>query len=229
MGRWAIAIVVTLAGLATPSHSDAAEADRGADEQQVLFDIPAQPLGAALEHFMEAAKVSVVVDSAEIAGRRSALLHGQFSAEGALRSLLVGTALIPRQIGDRAYTLDRLIRMGATQPLPRFIAYSTAIQQAVTNALCLHDETRPMHYRAVMRLWLSPGGTVTHVQLGDSTGSTSLDAAIGNALDHVRIGAPVPAGLPQPVKLAILPPAKPGDVACPPTDAVDQAARNLAR
>jgi hypothetical protein len=229
IGLLAIAIVVAIAGLATPSHSSAAEANQGADEPQVLFDIPAQPLAAALEHFMEVANVSVVVDSAAIAGRTSAALRGHFSPEGALRSLLAGTGLDPRPIGSHAYTLDPLPHAGAAQPLPRFTNYATAIQQAVTNALCQRDETRPTHYRVVMRLWLSPAGAVTHVQLGGSTGSPSLDTAIGNALEHISIGAPVPAGLPQPVKLAILPRVTPGDAACPSSDAGGQPAQNLSR
>jgi hypothetical protein len=71
----------------------------------------------------------------------------------------------------------------------------------------------------VMRLWLSPGGAVTHVQLAGSTGSQSLDAAIGDALEHIDIGVPLPVGLPQPVKLAILPGTTTGDAACPASDA----------
>jgi Secretin and TonB N terminus short domain len=209
----AIAIVLAITTLATQSCSLAAEGNQRADEFPVVFNIPAQPLVAALEHFMEAAKVSVVVDSAVIAGRTSAPLRGHFSPEGALRSLLAGTGLDPRPIGSRAYTLDPLPDAGAVHTVPRFTNYAMAIQQAVTNALCQSDETRPTHYRVVMRLWLSPGGAVTHVQIGGSTGSR----------------APVPAGLPQPVKLAILPRVTPSDAACPPNDAGGQPAQNLSR
>jgi hypothetical protein len=229
IGRLSVAIVVAITALATVSHSPAAGVDQGADRSPVRFNIPAQPLAVALEQFMETANVSVVVDSSVIAGRTSATLRGQFSPEGGLRSLLTGTGLDPRPIGSRAYTLDPLPHTDAAQSLPRFTNYAMAIQQAVTNALCQRDETRPTHYRAVMRLWLSPGGAVTHVQLGGSTGSSGLDMAIENALAHINIGAPVPAGLPQPVKLAILPRMTPSDAACPTGEAGGQPAQNLSR
>jgi len=195
----------------------------------MLFDVPAQPLAAALEHFMEAAKASVVVDSAVIAGRTSASLQGYFSPEGALRSLLSGTGLDPRSIGFRAYTLDLSPRVGAAQPSLPFAFYAAAIQQAVTNALCQHGETRPTHYRVVMRLWISPAGAVNHIRLGGSTGNPSLDTAIGDALEHIDIGAPAPVGLPQPVKLAILPRATPSEAACSPSEAGVQPMQNLTR
>jgi hypothetical protein len=64
---------------------------------------------------------------------------------------------------------------------PRFVKYAAAIWQAVTTASCLRDETRPTHYPAVMRLWLSVAGTVTRVEILSTTGSPSLDVAIGDA------------------------------------------------
>lgn len=224
-----IAVVATIVILATPARSLAAEANQGVDEPPTPFDIPAQPLSAALEQFMQAAKASVVVDSAMIAEHTSASLQGHFSPEGALRLLLSGTGLAPRSIGFRAYTLDPSPRLGAAQPSPQFSDYAAAIQQAVTSALCRHSETRPTRYRVVMRLWVNPAGAVSHVQLGGSTGSSSLDAAIGDALEHIDIGAPAPTGLPQPVKLAILPRATPSKAACPASDAGDQPMQDFAR
>jgi hypothetical protein len=227
IGFLAVAIVVITAILATPFRSSAVGSEQNADEVPTRFDIPAQPLATALEQFMGTANVSVVVDSAAIAGRTSAALHGQFSPEGGLRSLLIGTGIDPRPIGSRAYTLAPLPHAGAAQSLPRFTNYAMAIQQAVTNALCQRDETRPTQYRLVMRLWLNPEGTVTQVKLGVSTGSPGLDMAIENALEHIRVGAPVPAGLPQPVKLAILPRATSSDPGCSPNNMGEQLSQSI--
>jgi hypothetical protein len=177
------------------------------------FDLPAQPLAAALERFMAVTNLTVIVDSAAVAGRTSARLQGAFPPEQALRFLLAGTDLDPRPIGAGAYTLVRRPHPPEARPLPRFPDYAAAVQQAVTAALCRHDDTRPTHYRMVMRLWLSPAGAVTRVDLASTTGNPGLDRAIGDTLQHLEIGAPAPRDLPQPVKLAILPRAT--SAACP--------------
>jgi hypothetical protein len=211
---FAVIVVSIIASLASPARVSTAKAGPDAGVSRVQFDVPAQPLEAALESFMAAANVAVLVDSAVISGRRSAALQGSFSPEGALRSLLEGTGLDPRPIGSSAYTLVPSPGTTDVRPQPRFVKYAAAIQQAVTTALCLRDETRPTHYRTVMRLWLSAVGTVTRVEISSTTGSPSLDVAIGDALKQIDVGAPTPSGLPQPVKLAILPRAV-NDAACP--------------
>jgi hypothetical protein len=209
-----MAIIASLANPACMSSADAAEGGHGSTVQ---FDIPAQPLATALEGFMAAAKVAIIVDSAVIAGRTSVPLQGPFSPDGALRVLLGGTGLDPRPIGTGAYTLVLSPRPAAVRSPPRFIQYAAAIQQVVTTALCRQDETRPTHYRMLMRLWLSPAGMVTRVELSSTTGNPSLDMAIGDALKHIDVGAPTPSGLPQPVKLAVMPHTA-NDAACPPGD-----------
>ena len=209
----AVIVVSIIADIAAPTRVSIAKADPDAGGLRVQFDLPAQPL-AALESFMAAAKVAVFVDSATISGRRSAALQGSFSPEGALRSLLAGTGLDPRPIGASAYTLVPSQGAADVRPHPRFLKYAAAIQQAVIAALCLRDETRPTHYRTVMRLWLSGAGTATRVEISTTTGSPNLDAAIGDALKQIDVGAPTPSGLRQPVKLAILPRAV-NDAACP--------------
>jgi len=193
----------------------AAENRQEAASSAISFDIPALPLGTALDRFMSVTNVAVFVDSAVIAGRTSTALQGYLSPDGALRSLLTGTGLDPQPIGSGAYTLVQLTHPPEIQPLPRFADYAAALQKMVTAALCRRDDTRPTHYRMVIRLWLNPAGAVTRVELGSSTGDPGLDLAIGDALRHIDIEMPAPAGLPQPVKLAIMP-LTTGDAACPP-------------
>lgn len=98
-------VVSIIADIAAPTRVSIAKADPDAGGLRVQFDMPAQPLAAALESFMAAAKVAVFVDSATISGRRSAALQGSFSPEGALRSLLVGR-LRSRRRGGATTTIS---------------------------------------------------------------------------------------------------------------------------
>ena len=171
----------------------------------VEFDIPEQPLAAALERFMSVSNVTVVVDSAIIGARRSSAVRGALSPDGALQSLLEGTGLDSRHIGQGAYTLVPLPQ-GAEAPLrlPRFMDYAAAVQRAVMAALCRIDDTSPIRYRTVIRLWLYPDGKAKLAELAISTGNPGRDTAITGALGRVEVG-PVPRNLPQPIKLAIAP------------------------
>lgn len=192
-----------IVAIASSFYLSVAKADPVAYES-IHLDIPAQPLAGALERFMAATNVAVIVDSKMIMGRTSAALQGSFSPDGALHTMLAGTGLDPRPLGAGAYTLV-LLPMAESRSPPRFIQFAATVQQAVTTALCQRDETHPTHYRTVMRLWLDSAGTVTRVELGNTTGNPTLDAAISDALQHINVGVPTPSGLPQPVKLAIVP------------------------
>jgi hypothetical protein len=179
----------------------------------VEFDIPGQPLGAALERFMSLSQVAVIVDSTIVGIRRSNAIHGSFTPDGALQSLLDGTRLDGRAIGPGVYTLLRAPH--AVEARPRFGDYAAAVQRAVTRALCRGDETEPFRYRTVIRLWFQPDGVATRVELAVSTGSRSGDDKITHALERLDVGSPVPSNLPQPIKLAIAPRAT-GAATCSP-------------
>lgn len=201
-----IAIAAGAASLGFPSVLEAnPNAPENAQRSTILFDLPALPLAIALERFMAITKVAVIVDSEVIGGRTSVALHGRFSPDQALRSLVAGTGLDPQPLEFEAYTIVASPRSTESQPLSRFTQYAAAIQQAVTNTLCQFDETRPTHYRVVVRMWLNWSGTTTCVELATRTGSPGLDRAISDALQRTEVGLPPPTDLPQPVKLAIMP------------------------
>ncbi|NVO13585.1 MAG: hypothetical protein HXX10_06060 [Rhodoplanes sp.] len=169
------------------------------------FDIPEQPLGAALERFMTLSNVMVVVDSVTVGSRKSNAIRGAFPPNDALRSLLAGTGLNSLPIGPSAYMLVPVPHAAEAQRLPRFMDYAAAVQRAAVASLCRRDDTRPTNYRTVIRLWLRPEGTVQRVELAVSTGSPGRDIAIADMLQRIEIDTPVPANLPQPIKLAITP------------------------
>jgi hypothetical protein len=188
----------------------------------VEFDIPEQPLAVALERFMSQSNVTIVVDGAIIGASRSNPVRGAFSPDGALQSLLEGTGLDSRHIGPGAYTLVPMQQsVELRSRLPRFADYAAAVQRAVIATLCRRDDTVPDRYRAVIRLWLFPEGKAKRAELAISTGSPSRDTAITDLLQQVDVGMPVPARLPQPIKLAILPRAS-GGTACVADHAVVQ-------
>jgi Secretin and TonB N terminus short domain len=180
-------------------------------DQPTAFDFPSEPLAIALERLMAATSLAIIVDSGLTDGRRSSSLNGIFTPEQALRRMLAGTGLEARAVGGGLFTL---VQGTARPPLPRFIDFAAAVQAAVTDALCRRSDARPTYYRTVMRLWFDPAGVVTRAELGHSTGDRKLDMAVISTLQHLDVGAPLPSGLPQPVKLAIMPRAT-ESAACP--------------
>ncbi|WP_225705209.1 STN domain-containing protein [Bradyrhizobium cenepequi] len=160
---------------------------------------------------MAASSLAIIVASGLTDGRQSSSLKGSFTPEQALRRMLAGTGLEARAVGSGLFTL---VQGTARPPLPRFIDFAAAVQAAVTDALCRRSDARPTSYRTVMRLWFDPAGVVTRAELGHSTGDRKLDMAVTSTLQHLDVGAPLPSGLPQPVKLAIMPRAT-ESAACP--------------
>ena len=69
------------------------------------FDLPAQPLDAALVAFGEATGYSVLVSSELAAGRMAAPVRGDYTPAEALQRLLAGTQLGVRFSGRNAFTL----------------------------------------------------------------------------------------------------------------------------
>lgn len=203
---WALFVVGGLAALtvtAVPQLSRAAE-------QLVEFDIPAQPLDAALGAYGAATRIQLLFDPEITEGRRTNALKGTFTAETALRQLLAGTGVAARTIGDEGFTLVR--ELGASSPrdwsdtspmVRRFNAYSAAVQGAMRSALCLHKETMPGSYRVLARLWIGRSGMADRAELLTSTGDAGRDAMLAESFRGLAIGSSPPSDLPQPVTLLV--------------------------
>ena len=80
----ACAVLGALPGAAFPACEARTQASSG--EQRIAFDIPAQPLDAALASYFRATGVQLLYDSALTAGRRSGAVRGNFTPRGALRN-----------------------------------------------------------------------------------------------------------------------------------------------
>jgi hypothetical protein len=87
----------------------------------------------------------------------------------------------------------------------RFDVYSAALQDALHNALCRHQETAPGSYRVLARAWIGSAGLTDRAELLTSLGDARRDALLTESLRGLAVGSPPPAGLPQPVTLLITP------------------------
>jgi hypothetical protein len=220
------AILLTiLLGVVTP----VAAQDTRSSEAWINFDIPAQPLGGALSGYASATHIQLFVDASLTSGRRSAALHGVFTAEAGLFGLIAGTGLTALPIGDEGFTLIPLQEMQAGKggeelqsdtrlSALEFVDYSARLQRDLTAALCRREDTRPGSYRTLVRLWLGSSGSVTRADVLTSTGDRARDETLLNALRSSVAGEAPPRGLPQPITLLLTPGAKPSEDYCPSTN-----------
>ena len=72
---------------------------------QHRFDIPAQPLGAALDEFARQADVTLLFSSALVSRAHTAGVHGDLAVSAALDRLLGGTGLAFRQVSPSAIAI----------------------------------------------------------------------------------------------------------------------------
>lgn len=171
------------------------------------IDVPAGALGDALYAYSSATGLEVLVSRDMVAGRRSAAVAGIAAPDAALRVLLNGTGLVPRYVGDSAFTLVPVSPAAApaTFATPSYPEYSAALQAAVTGALCRFHAAEPGDYRLATRLWIGPSGTVRQVRLLGTTGDERRDAILATQLGRMAVGMTPPAQLAQPTTVLILP------------------------
>lgn len=181
-----------------------------AAERLISFDIPPQPLEAALSAYGAATGVQLLFDPALTEGRRTAGLKGTFGAEAALGQLLAGTGIAARMIGDDGFTLVPVPVKGHARAghdmsptVRRFNVYSAMLQDAMRHALCRSRETAPGSYRVLVQVWINPAGTADRAELLTSSGDVRRDALLAAGFRGLALGSSPPADLPQPVTLLI--------------------------
>ncbi|MEF3064258.1 hypothetical protein [Pandoraea apista] len=206
------------AGAAVSRANAPAVAARGIpdDEPRFEFDIPAQPLAAAIDRFAAISRQPVVFLDELVDGRLSAAIHRQYDALSALRIMLVGTGLAVDDVsgrqsspgGVRAFVLSRVAGTTddaaplASAPSPLF---DGLVQSGVWSALCNNPSTEPGGYRALLQFQVDGGGRIRYVRLLGSTGDRYRDAAIVATLTAIDVGQAPPPGLAQPLTLMIVP------------------------
>jgi hypothetical protein len=188
----------------------------------ISFDIPAQPLAAALDRYGDATGREVLYNPTLTDGRTSEPVKGIFVPETALQLLLAGTGLAARFLKDNSFVL-----VPAPEAPPGGSAvsrqYYGVVQAKLRDALCRTSAVRPGRYRIAALVWIEPSGTVAKFERLGSAGAVELDRGIDNALRNLNVGAPVPAGFAQPMLIMILPNAPGVTMGCEAT-ALPQAA-----
>jgi secretin/TonB-like protein len=170
--------------------------------EMVRFDIAAQPIIQALDRYSAVTGREVFYDGALATGRRSNSVRGMFAPDVALRELLAGTGLTAKATGDNSFTLKSAApaRVASTA----FQSYFADVQTKVSHALCARAETRPADHDRLVRIWVAASGAVEQAQLVDLSDAQVTAPSMGEAaLRGLPVGAP-PAGMPQPVVMAIL-------------------------
>lgn len=182
--------------------------------QAIDFQIPAQPLAAALVAFSRVSGVQVLYDSQAAAEKVSTAVSGRMASGLALRDMLQGTGLQIRYAGRRSVTLvlPDAKDAGATMRLEtlrveaapahiggqRFAAYADSVLADLRRALQADDGAARAGYAVTVRLWLDPAGRVTKSQILKSTGDSRFDAGLSERLLAVAADPPPP-DLPQPL------------------------------
>lgn len=192
-----------------------------APASSLAFDIPSQPLDQALAQYSHVTGLTVLVDGALVAGRRSSAVIGVFTAHDALQRLLQGQPLALRYASARSFTLVARhdVQPDTSQSNPTGIAlagthYGARVQQALKQTVCRVRDLLPSGYRALVQLWVGPQGDIERVSLVESTGSAQVDARLTAALARAEPGV-LPAGMPQPITVLLRGQREDGRDECP--------------
>lgn len=187
------------------------------------FDIPTQPLAAALDRFAVVSGRSALFSSTLVVGRMASPVQGRYTPSDALHLLLEGTDLMAEEVITGSLSA-LVVKQASPQALAsaaaqraatkdRLLAYDSLLQARVWAALCADPETARQDYQSLLRFQVGPGGQVSGAELIGTSGDRRRDAALVSALRRVQIGRAPPPELVQPVTLLILPP-QDGGPAC---------------
>ena len=195
-----------LHGLLRLTSSARAETARG-----ISFDIPSQPLVAALDAYGASSRTQVLYEAALAAGRRSSTIKGLYTPDAALRQLLAGTGLDFDYTAEHAITLvpakapDPRARAEAErhQYIARFDHFLGGVQAGIIAALCRYPEARPGDFEVAMRFWVTGAGAIANPVLLASTGTPTRDRAIASILSRLSFSEPPPPEMPQPITMML--------------------------
>jgi hypothetical protein len=225
-GLWHALVLVLSLALALRTSAAQLDADHEfvtAPPGAIDFDIPAQPLAAALQIFADVTQIDLFYESSSTLGRLSSPVRGAFIPEMALRQLLSGTGFTITSLNRGAITVlppgqppdaDELAQVKIRSAA--FTSYFALVQGALRGAFCRTVGLETENAELLIRLWIASTGAVASSELLTSTGSQSRDQAYVAALQRIVISRPPPAAMPQPVTLMMLPRGQRDAAACAP-------------
>lgn len=110
MFRHGLAIAALAAGCSLSALSSAAIAQDAAAPQSAAttqeYDIPSQPLDAALDAFVRTSSADLLYSATLVANKRSTAIQGRYTSTEALAQLLTGTGLVAAKVSENVYSLQ---------------------------------------------------------------------------------------------------------------------------
>lgn len=221
---------VILAAIATGGAmvSAIAASDDPREYVPIRFQIPSQPLAAALQTYSKLTGVQLLYESGAAGDRLSVPVEGDYTRDAALRMLLADTDLVIRYTrsnsitlvpasadpdappgavfgGQVDLTLDTLLvrRQRPSSDPSQLRAYTGVIQSDIQHALRKEAKTRTGAYSAGIKLWIDNPRTVRKTELFRSSGDQERDETIARVLDGMQVSQAPPANTPQPVMVMI--------------------------
>jgi len=210
MARWLPCLAGALLLIEAASADDLRRDGSSQPSQgRIHFDIPSQALTEALESYSVVTGRQIVYNGSLASGRSSMMIRGWLTPEQALEGLLQGTGLAPHYMAADAFMLEPSpLGEGSavnTAPAGVIAQYYGRLQVGLKRAFCADRRLQPGSYRVAVSFWIGPGGSVSRVDLLDTTGDVARDDAISQAIYGLAVGAPPPAGFAQPVVLVVEP------------------------
>ena len=183
-------VAMLAAGLAVLTPAVPAMAQATVASASAQFDIPAQPLAAALGQYMRQSGVQVAYAAALADGATSAPVSGQLAPAAALQQLLRGTGIAARRSGNGAVTLEKLPAGANADDLVVTGTLSVAGDQRGGDGAGSDSARLLDTYRTTGSTAYIPQQTIERFR-GTSTadiikgvaGVTAGDPRVGNALD----------------------------------------------
>lgn len=174
---------------------------------RISFDLEVQPLDSALEAFGAATGQSVIYNSKLTEGRMSRPVKGIHTPRAALELLIEGTGLKVRYTAEDALVLIQRSAGEASDiaPAEEQQRYRGLVQAQIGQAFCADERLAAGDRRIAFRFWIDASGSIERTELLDSTGDLRFDAAVVDSLRRVSIGQSLPAGMPQPFTMLVLP------------------------
>lgn len=155
---------------------------------RMQFDIPAQPLQAALEAFGAVSGLSGFYSAEFTENRLSNAVSGLYTPDAALRLLIEHTGLDLHYTAVDAFILEPSASPAAAAPAVRDTGLDGLVQARVREAFCREPLLAAGDSRIAFSFRLGSQGRVEAPLLLDTTGDAGRDAAVLAALGRVDIG-----------------------------------------
>ncbi|WP_454618592.1 STN domain-containing protein [Bradyrhizobium cenepequi] len=202
-----LAFAALTVAAASPVHSQTSP-QPGTAGAAIYFDMPAQPLGAALSRYGDTTRREVIYAMGYVEGKTSGEVRGLFTANEALLKLLAGTRLSAQVLSETAFVL-------VPQP-PRPIAklsdlsaihrrYYALLQATLLDALCEPMAAPAGNYRILVIFWVNMSGVIYRFERIGSAGDGNVDEQIDAVLRSTRVPEAPPIDFAQPVLIKLAP------------------------